>query len=99
MSIITRRFNIQVVKLLLNVLPNLSILQEGIELNDLHDLFLVSIKFMQVEPNPVESAENSRAQIVVFDNLAQQIRHVRFIVFLVALSHIACSLQSHAKNA
>lgn len=43
-----------VFQLLLDILPNLPILEVGIELNHLHPLLLVGSKIMEVEANAIE---------------------------------------------
>lgn len=47
-----------VIQLLLDVLPDLSVLKERVKLDDLHDLLFVGIEFVEVETNAVESTEN-----------------------------------------
>lgn len=68
-GIVAGGLNVLVIKLLLDVLPDLAILQEGVQLDDLHDLLLTSIKLVEVESDSVEGAKDGRPQVVVLHNL------------------------------
>ena len=60
-GIVAGGLHVEVIKLLLYVLPDFSILQEWVQLDDLHDLFLTCIKLVQVETDAVEGTEDSRS--------------------------------------
>ena len=98
MGVVTRWLNVQIVKLLLDILPYLTILQEGIKLNDFHNLLLTGIKLVQIETNAVESAENGRSEIIILDDLVKDIADVGFVVLILTFSHVAGSFKRHAKD-
>ena len=54
MTIITSRSDIKVIQLLLNVKPDLTILQIRIELYDLHSLLLFWCKIMKIKSDTIE---------------------------------------------
>ena len=98
MGVVARWLNVQIVKLLLDILPNLTILQEGIKLNDFHNLLLTGIKLVQIETNAVESAENGRSEIIILDDLVKDVADVGFVVLILTLAHVAGSFKRHAKD-
>ena len=97
-GVVASGLNVEVVKLLLDVLPDLSILQEGVKLDDLHNLFLVRVELVEVETHAVEGAEDRRSQVVILDNLGKNVADVRFVVLVATFAHVAGSIESHAKD-
>lgn len=63
-SVVASRSYVEIGKLLLNVEPNFPILEVGVELDDLHALFLLGGEIMQVESNSVEGGEDGQSVIV-----------------------------------
>ena len=98
-SVVTCWLYVQVVKLLVDVLPDLAILQERVQLDDLHDLLFACVELMKVEADPVESAKDGRSQVVVLDNLVEDVADVGLVVLVSTLAHVACGLQSHPEDA
>lgn len=61
MVVVADRLNVEVFELLSNITPDLSILEEGVKLNDFHILFFFKVELMEVETYAVESSENHLA--------------------------------------
>ena len=97
-SVVTCRLHVQVVKLLIDVLPDLAILQERVQLDDLHDLLFAGVELVKVEANSVESAKNGRSQVVVLDNLVEDVADVRLVVLVGTLAHVASGLEGHPED-
>ena len=57
-SVVTGWLHILVVKLLIDVLPDLAILKERVQLDNLHDLLLAGVELVKVEADSVESAKD-----------------------------------------
>lgn len=56
--------NVHVVKLLLNVFPDLTVLEVGIQLNHLHVLLLDGVQLVEIKTNTEESCENASTDVV-----------------------------------
>ena len=97
-SVVAGRLDVQVVKLLLDVLPDLTVLQEWVKLDDLHCLLFSGIELVQVESDTVESAKDGRAQVILLHNLTEQVRHVRLVVLVTTLAHVAGGLECHTQD-
>lgn len=75
-AIVAGRLDVQVIQLLLDVLPDLTVLQEWVQLDYLHNLFLVCVQLMEVEADAVEGAKDRRPQVVVLDNFGEDVADV-----------------------
>lgn len=85
MVVVTHRLDVEVFELLSNVTPDLSVLKEGVKLNDFHILFFFKVELMEVETNSVESSENHLAQVELFNIVSQDSCDVTFIFLALAL--------------
>jgi len=94
-------FNVQVVELLFNVLPDFSILQVGVQLHQLHVLLFERIQLVKVEPNTEESRENASADVVRLNQVrkhsVQERLRVLALLFLVLTSSCVQSLTQDAR--
>lgn len=64
-------------QLLLNVKPDLSILEVGVELDDLHSLLFSGSEVMQIEAYTVEGAKDSQSQIEGLCYVLHQLVEIR----------------------
>lgn len=65
--VITCGLQIDIFQLLSDVLPDFSVLEIGIQLDQLHVLFFTLLQFVEVKTNSEECCEHTRSYVVGFD--------------------------------
>ena len=98
-SIINGWLDVEVIKFLLNVLPDLSILQEWIELDQFHDLLFLGAKLVHLKPaHSVEDSKDGRSKIILLNDGREDARDVRLVVLLLSLAHLTGSGKGHSQH-
>ena len=96
-SVVTGGLDITVLELLLDVHPDFTVLEVGVQLNDLHVLLLIWLKFVQVESYPEECSKHACSHVVSFDKTVEKSIHIRVVLLLLCVE-FGGSVQSQTQH-
>lgn len=93
-AIVTSRLDVEILELLVDVAPDLTVAQVRVKLNDLHELLLVGREFMQIEAATVESAEDDGPDVERLGEVVHDARKMRVSVGRLLFSSFEGFLES-----
>lgn len=93
MSIVTSRLEILIVEFLLDVPPDFTVFEIGIELDYLNHLFFGGSKFVEVESDSVEGAKDDSSDVECLGEVLHYAGQLRFLILLLLFSGLKCLLK------